>query len=807
MGIEAIIMAGGEGARLRPLTCGLPKPMVPVLDRPVMAYTLQLLVRHGIRQAGATLCYLPDCIRQHFGDGAAFGVDMRYWVEDHPVGTAGGIRQAMADLADPFFVLSGDGLTDCDLTAALDFHRRSGAAATLVMQKVPVPLEYGVVVTDDQGRVQRFVEKPGWGQVCSDTVNTGIYILQRDVLRQVPADRAFDFGRDLFPLLVQRGAPVYGWVTDGYWCDIGSQEAYLQAHADLLAGRVALDTGLAPDPEGRRVAPDAQVHGDARLEGLCWVGAGARVESGAHIGPQAVIGAGARVGREASVKRAVLWPGAQAGDRCQVRGAVLCGGARAQDASRLFEGSALGAESALGPGAELSPGARVWPGKHVDGGLRLSANLVWGHAARWVVDEHGVQAHTPEQATLLGAAWAQAMGVKDLGLMMAPGPLAHAQYAAVSAGLMARGAGVTLLGTGTLPMLRRVQRLLCLPAGVYVHGAHIEFTGQLGIAPGRDLQRMLEALCIRQDFPAPFAGTLRAPCAVRDALAFYIGALTADADARALADCPPRAAIFVHDALQQAQAKALAEALHLRDARVVRNGPVEVASWETGFALDADGESLTVFDAQGIPDEGAQALLRYQALLAGGAEEVVAPVHAPHGLESLAAEAGATVRRVGVAREAVMRALLDATPAQRQTRLWQLDVQFDGLCAMVALMGLLAQRRTTLRGLLQGQPAAYRIRRDVACAPEASGRILRALAQDARDADITDGLGIAHEGGWALLLPEKGRLRVLGEARDAEFAQALCDRYVGRIRQLAQETEAAPAEKRSPPDVQCMPQG
>ncbi|MCL2545501.1 MAG: nucleotidyltransferase family protein, partial [Clostridia bacterium] len=203
MGVQAIIMAGGEGTRLRPLTCGLPKPLVPVLDQPVMAYSLQLLRRHGIREAGATLHYLPESIRQRFGDGAAHGLHLRYWEEERPVGTAGSVRLALSALDDAFFVLSGDGLTDCDLRAAMDFHKSSGALATLVMKRVPAPLEYGVVITGGDGRVRRFVEKPGWSEVFSDTVNTGIYILQKEAMERVPADQPFDFGRDLFPLLVR----------------------------------------------------------------------------------------------------------------------------------------------------------------------------------------------------------------------------------------------------------------------------------------------------------------------------------------------------------------------------------------------------------------------------------------------------------------------------------------------------------------------------------------------------------------------------------------------------------------------------
>ena len=176
--MKAIIMAGGEGTRLRPLTCDCPKPMIRLMDRPVMAYALALLKRHGITDVGSTLMYLPERIQSYFGDGSAFGVSMRYFVEKTPLGTAGSMHLAADFLNETFVVLSGDGVTDCDLTQALRFHREKGALATLVLKHVENPLEYGVVIAEAEGRVTRFVEKPGWGEVFSDTVNTGIYILE-----------------------------------------------------------------------------------------------------------------------------------------------------------------------------------------------------------------------------------------------------------------------------------------------------------------------------------------------------------------------------------------------------------------------------------------------------------------------------------------------------------------------------------------------------------------------------------------------------------------------------------------------------
>ena len=224
--MKAVIMAGGEGTRLRPITLGLPKPMVPLLGRPVMEHIIGLLKRHGFTDICVTLQYMPQVVTEWFGDGAELGVKLTYFVEKEPLGTAGSVKNCMAHLGgEDFLVISGDAVCDLDLSAALGFHRTSRAAATLILHRHSAPLEYGLVLTRDDGRIQRFIEKPGWGQVFTDTVNTGIYLLTRRAMDLVPEDQPYDFGKDLFPLLLSRGAPLYGHVADGYWCDMGDCEA------------------------------------------------------------------------------------------------------------------------------------------------------------------------------------------------------------------------------------------------------------------------------------------------------------------------------------------------------------------------------------------------------------------------------------------------------------------------------------------------------------------------------------------------------------------------------------------------------
>src|SRR5437870_11299180 len=224
--MKAVVMAGGEGTRLRPLTSNQPKPMVPVVGKPCMEHIVELLRRHGFEDVIVTVAFLPQAIRGYFGNGDALGIGISYSVEESPLGTAGSVRLAADKLDEPFLVISGDALCDLDLTRLVEFHRERGAAVTIGLKSVPNSLEAGIVVTDEDGKVERFLEKPSWSQVFSDTINTGIYVLDPEVLKHVPADRPFDFSKELFPYLLDMGRPIYGFPMDGYWQDIGNLDQY-----------------------------------------------------------------------------------------------------------------------------------------------------------------------------------------------------------------------------------------------------------------------------------------------------------------------------------------------------------------------------------------------------------------------------------------------------------------------------------------------------------------------------------------------------------------------------------------------------
>jgi NDP-sugar pyrophosphorylase family protein len=344
--MKAVILAGGEGTRLRPLTLTTPKPVVPVVDRPFLRHQLDLLATVGVTDVVFSVAYRPDRIEAVFGDGTALGRRIRYAVEETPLGTGGAVKNAESQLDETTIVFNGDVLTDVDLPAVLRRHREARAKATLVLAPVPNPAAYGLVEFDEGGRIRRFLEKPDPSQITTDTINAGIYVLEKETLSLMPPAVNHSIERGFFPALLARGDYVAAYVHRGYWIDIGTPEKYLQVHRDILRGTFPVDLGGRAD-RGGRIQSGADVDAAAELVGPFYVGPGCRVAAGARIGPDAVLVGDVRVAEGAVVRDAVVWSGAFIGPGARVEGALVGQAVR------------VGRNASVSPGAVLGEGTVV----------------------------------------------------------------------------------------------------------------------------------------------------------------------------------------------------------------------------------------------------------------------------------------------------------------------------------------------------------------------------------------------------------------------------------------------------------------
>ncbi|HET7747657.1 MAG TPA: NDP-sugar synthase [Vicinamibacteria bacterium] len=339
--MKAVILAGGEGTRLRPLTLTLPKPVVPVVDRPFLRHQLDLLGTVGIEDVIFSVAYRPERVQAVFGDGRAHGRRIRYVVEETPLGTGGAVKNAEPYLDDVTVVFNGDVLTDVDLPAVVRGHREAGAAVTIVLTPVENPSAYGLVETDPDGRVRRFLEKPKPEEITTDTINAGIYVIDTPALELMPPAVNHSIERGFFPTAVARGLHVRGHVHRGYWIDIGTPEKYLQVHRDVLRGRFPVSL-LAPPARGGWIDPRADVDPGADLEGPFFVGPGCRLAAGSRLRAGAVLTEGVRVAAGATVEDSVLWAGADVAELATVTGALLGPRVRVGASARVLPGAVLG---------------------------------------------------------------------------------------------------------------------------------------------------------------------------------------------------------------------------------------------------------------------------------------------------------------------------------------------------------------------------------------------------------------------------------------------------------------------------------
>ena len=375
--MKAVIMAGGKGTRLRPLTSNQPKPMISIVNKPCMEHIVNLIKRHGIEEIVTTLGFMPEVIEDYFGDGSGWGVKMEHSIEEEPMGTAGSVKLAESKLSERFVVVSGDALTDADLGKAVEFHEQNGAEATLVLQQVDDPSEFGIVVVDDDGRVERFLEKPDPEEVFSYTANTGIYVLEPGILEDIPANEDYDFADDLFPKLLDEGRSVYGYVTEkAYWEDIGNIDQYLDAQRAVLGGEVnGIEIpGSEVRVDGVFIGRDVKV-GEEQLEAPAVIGDNVKISAGSRIGPYTVLAPGVTVEPGAKIAGSTVAGGTAIGENAELDGALVGHSCKVGKGARLLNDSALGDNVEVGEGATVEAGVAVFPDKTVEGGSSVSEDL------------------------------------------------------------------------------------------------------------------------------------------------------------------------------------------------------------------------------------------------------------------------------------------------------------------------------------------------------------------------------------------------------------------------------------------------
>ena len=832
--MKAVVMAGGEGTRLRPMTANQPKPLLPVANRPIMEHVLWLLKKHGFEETVVTVQFLAALVRNYFGDGEDVGMSLQYATEEMPLGTAGSVKNAEDALKDDsFLVISGDALTDMDLSEMVRFHKDNGALVTVGLTRVPDPLEFGIVIADDDGRIQRFLEKPSWGQVFSDTVNTGVYVMEPEVLAEVSSKESVDWSHDVFPKLLARGAPIYGYISDRYWEDVGTLESYLKVQADVLSRKVDTDIAGFELSPGVWVAEGADVDPDAVLTGPLCIGDYAKIEAGAHLREYSVIGANVVVKEGAFIHRAVVHSNVFVGQGTTLRGCVVGKNTDVMRLARIEETAVVGDECVVEPEAYISAGVKVYPFKTIEAGAVVNTSVVWeSRGQRTLFGQRGVSGLinvevTPELCVRLASAYATMLKKgSTITTSRDVSRAARTLKRAVQGALNASAINVMDLEALPLPVARFETERGTYSGGIALRttpgdtqSIDIVFLDSRGAELSPAAQRRLERVFSRQEFRRAFPGEIAELSYPPRIVERYTHELLRCVDLsgvrgaglKVVADCAGgtvslvlpallgRIDVEVHtlnnrlDEVTPTQTVAQQRAGMQRLAEVVSSSRADF-----GVRFDPVGERIQLVDEKGALVSDERALLVVLDLVAAERRHgrVALPVTTTRVAEQVCRFHGVQVEWTATSLDALTNAaggddVIFAADGRGGFVLPEFGRTADGIAAFVMLLGLVGRTRLTLSQIDARIPAAHLLRRSIPTPWAAKGSVMRTVVEAAGDrpVDTTDGVRIADaDRGWVLVLPDPADAvtHLWAEGNDADSAQLLLDEWAGVVEQAEQ---------------------
>ncbi len=828
--MKAIIMAGGFGTRLRPLTMTLPKPMVPLLNRPMMEHIVKLVKNHGFNDITSLLYFHPDAISSYFGDGSSFGVSMDYIRAEADYGTAGSVRNATEsmDVKERILIISGDVLTDFNLSEAIAFHEERQSIATIVLTRVKNPLQYGVVITGDDGKIERFLEKPSWGEVFSDTINTGIYILEPEAFERIPYKREFDFSKDLFPMLLEEHAGLYGYIASGYWRDIGNLGEYHEAHLDALASRVRIESaGL---PVRNAIIEEGALTEGVEFFGFNVIGKNAKIAPGVKL-LNCVIGEGCVIHGGSRIDHTVLWKNVEIGERTQLSYDVICNDSTIGVGAHLHEFIYMGEKCEIEDGVEIMPNIKLWPEKKVEAGAVLNTSLVW--EGKWskslftnsrITGTSNIEI-TPEFTAKVGASLGAMVGEgKRVVISRDSDPASRIISRSLSSGLMGAGVNVADLEQTPIPLTRHFLLGGRQAAGVHIRKNPYDKRRSDLIffdSDGKDLTtskgKTIERYFFGEDFPrAPFdkVGTIDFPTHSGEA---YKKLFTGSLDTERISRSKFRIGIdyaygiassIFPNILGSLGVEVVSINGYLDPTRLTRE-PQEfeqsaeqlrsiVASlkFDVGFILDAGGERISLLDNTGVMHHNLKLLtlvtklfLESSKLQGKKIQKIAVPVSASFEIEMLAKEYGVEIVYTRNTHAAMMvesgKEGVSFVGGTMGGFIFP-DYFFavDGMFTAAKILEMRAVIGKDLATIAAELPKRHQASRSAFCPQDQLGTVMRHAVEHTKSMPriLIDGIRfqpVSTADAFVLVIPEKDRpyCEIFVDAGTATDAEQLADRY------------------------------
>jgi len=729
-------------------------------------------------------------------------------------------------------IISGDVLTDIDLKRAVEFHKRNNSAATIVLTRVENPLPFGIVITDEEGRIVRFLEKPSWGEVFSDTINTGIYILEKKVLDYIPPDREFDFSKDLFPLMLEKKEPLFGYIAEGYWKDVGSLEEYRAANMDILQGIVHVEIP-GERIEGRRlwVGKGSRIDFTAKLEGSIVIGENCRIEADAKIS-NSIIGPNSVVEEGAVIRDSVLWDSTRVARGASLHEDVVGSSSEILDQAHIAEGVIVSDHCRIGRNATLKANVKVWPYKIVEDDATLASSLIWGEKwSRNIFSTYGVTGLanielSPEFAAKLGAAYGASL---KKGSVVSTSRDAHKTSRminrAIMTGILSTGVSVHDYGVTPMPVVRFLARSGTEAGGIHTRRSpfdtqllDLKFFDSKGLDLHPGYEKTVEKLFFKEDFPRVTmeeTGEMSFPIhafeSYQDAFMSMVDAATVSkARFKFVVDYSYGSSSRIFPSiLGKLNCEVIALNANLDGSKTTKSADefqramdqlssiVRSLDADMGFYLDAGGEKGFLFDETGEALDGDTALNIVTLLVlktskeAGRIGHIAVPITASRAIDRMAEMYGFTVKRTKTTPRGQMEAAAaGAVFVGEQSGGYMFpDFQpnFDGMYAVAKILEMLAKHGARLHKLMREIPPSIMVKERVSCSFENKGMIMRRLAEDSRGLEtvLLDGIKIKFGEDWIVAYPSQDMpyFMLVAEASTEEAARSLVNRYSEKIRE------------------------
>lgn len=835
--MKAVIMAGGFGTRLRPVTCNIPKPMVPIANIPMMEHIVNLLKQYDFNKICSILYFQPEIITKYFGDGSDFGIEMEYQMATADYGTAGSVKNTENKLKDDtFIIISGDVLTDFDLSAAIKFHKEKKSMATMVLTRVTNPLEFGVVITEKDGKIVRFLEKPSWGEVFSDTINTGIYILEPDIFKYIPAKTEFDFSKNLFPLMLEQKLPLYGYISEGYWKDVGNLDELMLAQRNVLDGEVKISIpGERLNVIGRDVwvGANSNISPKVKFKGGVIIGDNCEIEDEVEI-ENSVLGDGCIIKKGAKITDSTLWDGVHIGGNSDVEGAIISQNGHLLDNTEVEKGAVISEGCRVGAGATIRSNVMVWPNKVVEEGSTVYTSLVWSDKwTRNLFTDAGISGLanieiTPEMASKIGVAFGSTLQ-KGSSIIVSRDShkICRLVNRSIICGLTSAGINVADLRVTPAPVARFKPGTFMRGGGIHVKLSredenHLEI--KIYDGEGRDIstsqKKSIERIFNKEDFrrvPIPEVGEISFPPRVPEN---YSQQLLRCVDVQAINKRKLKVVVdygfsgaggtfdtflskFNCDVItlnayrEEAKHQLIDEQSSVSSVASI----VKSLGADLGIVMGDGAERITFIDDMGRKVSGEEALVTWLSMLLELHPEagIAVPVSATSLVERMAKKYNGKVFRTKLSSRAMMDAALNeeikiCVDDSGGVIFSDFQATFDGMIATVKLFEYLSKLGKPLSEIVNALPSFYVKSAKIPCPWDDKGKVMRhAMAYaEGKDTQLVDGVKVIFaEDEWMLIYPDPDKpfVKIIVESASEKKAEDLLEKTVQRVESWKKEAQ------------------